>query len=216
VKGAPPHPATFPSRVLDILAEVLVGYQRILDPFAGVGGIHRLAEQGHTTVGIELEPEWAAAHPHTRVGTALRLRFGDDRFDAIATSPTYGNRLADSYNATDPESRHSYHHDLGHRPSKGSSAILQWGEAYRDFHQMAWTEATRVLRPGGRFALNIKDHYRNGVRQHVAEWHLLTLIQLGLCHRETVGVSTGGLGRHIGENANNRDLAELIVVFDNP
>ena len=48
---------------------------------------------------------------------------------------------------------------------------MQWGDAYRSFHVKAWREAWRVLRPGGRFVLNIKDHIRNGERMPVTDWH---------------------------------------------
>jgi hypothetical protein len=132
------HPAKFSGPVLEQLRHLVdrevtdVGRLRVLDPFAGVGGIHTLATPTVMTVGVELEPEWANQHPATLVGNALDLPFANNSFDAVITSPCYGNRLADHHEARDMSIRHTYRHALGRPPSGSSSAVLQWGEAYRD------------------------------------------------------------------------------------
>ena len=100
------------------------------------------------TVGVELEPEWADLHPDTFVGNALALKFDDADFDAVVTSPTYGNRLADHHNAKDGSVRRSYTHDLGRQLQEDNSGAMHWGPKYRDFHRKAWIEAKRVIRPG--------------------------------------------------------------------
>lgn len=100
----PDHPAKFSAPISARLAELLdtEGERRgrplrILDPFAGIGRIHRLPfELAHTTVGVELEPEWALAGGSIP-GDATRLPFAAGSFDAVATSPCYGNRMADLY-----------------------------------------------------------------------------------------------------------------------
>lgn len=53
---------------------------------------------------------------------------------------------------------------------------MQWGRNYCEFHDRAWAEAVRVLKPGGLFMLNIKDHIRGGRRQRVTLWHALNLV----------------------------------------
>lgn len=115
----PPHPAKFSRKILDAIEEIVarewehLGGEhaphpvKIIDPFAGVGLVHRLADHpvmGHRyeTVGIELEPEWAAADPRTLVGDALSLPFETGSFHAGVTSPCYGNRMADHHEARDP------------------------------------------------------------------------------------------------------------------
>jgi len=107
--STPEHPATYPKKVLDRLREMLAveatrrGHIKVLDPFAGTGGIHELAEARVETVGYEIQPEWARAHPDTICGSVLELGqvFPRATFDVIATSPCYGNRMADSHIAVE-------------------------------------------------------------------------------------------------------------------
>lgn len=94
------HPAKFSDGIVKQIAVALRRYVPagglVVDPFAGIGGIHVFAPEWDTR-GIELEPEWAATHPRTQVGTALALPWDDDTVDAVVTSPCYGNRMADQY-----------------------------------------------------------------------------------------------------------------------
>lgn len=114
-----PHPARFSRKILDAIEDIIgrewehLGAEhapvpiRIIDPFAGAGLIHRLADHpvmGHRyeTVGVEIEPEWATAGPRTIIGDALNLPFDTGHFHAGVTSPCYGNRMADHHEAADP------------------------------------------------------------------------------------------------------------------
>lgn len=210
--GGVSHPARYSRELMPVLADAVPveRFRRVLDPFAGTGRIHELPNE---TVGIEIEPEWADLHPDTLPGSALALPFADCSFDAIVTSPTYGNRLADSHNASDPERRRSYTHDLGRQLSADNSGAMQWGGEYRAFHEDAWTEAVRVLRPGGRFVLNIKDHVRNGEVQHVSAWHLSTLMlehQLELVEIHPIGVRS----LRAGANGEARTTEEFVFVLE--
>jgi len=210
------HPAVFSEAILPVVVQLLrPEHKRVLDPFAGIGRVHsirELVEWEMTTVGIELEPEWADLHPDTRVGSALDLPFEDGSFDAVVTSPTYGNRLADSHVAKDGSVRRSYTHDLGRTLSEGNSGSMQWGSAYRDFHRAAWLETKRVLRPGGRLVLNISDHIRRGKRQYVSSWHTTALIAIGFELVDAARVETTRL--RSGANSSARTPSEMVLAFD--
>jgi hypothetical protein len=222
------HPARYSSELIDLFRQLLAEYglpgDNILDPFAGTGRIHDLQADGWETVGIELEPEWANLHPDTRIGDACALPFDSETFGAIVTSPTYGNRLADSHNASDPERRRSYTHDLGRPLSEENSGDLHWRTTppgagamgsydYRNFHAIAWAEAIRVLSPGGLFVLNCCDHVRDGMVQPVTAWHCWALGCLGLEYVESRSVETRKLRQ--GANGNLREQ-EQIHVFRKP
>ena len=178
------HPAKFSNQILDRLeanhADSFKG--RWLDPFAGTGkGVDWMNQFPNCdAVGIELEPEWAGLSPSVMVGDATKLPFANDTFDGVFTSPCYGNRMADHHNAKDDSKRNTYRHQLGRPLTDGSAAGLQWGDDYRELHVNAWWEVQRVLRPGGRFYMNIKDHIRKGVQQEVSLWHKETIEGMGL------------------------------------
>ncbi|MCI0635549.1 MAG: hypothetical protein L0206_16790 [Actinobacteria bacterium] len=213
------HPARFSDELMPVFRQILLEHTfegaRVLDPFAGTGKIHELRPE-FETVGIELESEWADLHEHTRQGSALELPFDPDTFDAIVTSPTYGNRLADSHNASDPERRRSYTHDLGRPLSPDNSGALHWrngaggSAAYREFHERAWDEAVLVLRPGGLFVLNMCDHVRGGLVMPVTAWHTWHLGRIGLEYVDSITVPTRKLRQ--GENGELREQ-EYVHVF---
>ncbi len=205
----PPHPARVSPKVLNTIVVVLGGRPelRVLDPFAGVGTIHALP---YWTVGVEIEREWAAADHRTFVGDATALPFDAASFDAVVTSPCYGNRMADHHEARDPSLRHTYRHYLGRPLSPDSAGALQWGDAYREMHRRAWIEVFRVLRPGALCLVVISDHVRKGQRQRVVDWHLSTLLDIGFSVEQVLSVGTRRL-RH-GANAGLRVVGEKILV----
>jgi tRNA G10 N-methylase Trm11 len=188
----------------------------VLDPFAGVGGIHTV---GHyleevDTWGVEIEPEWAAAHPRTYVGDALNLQFEDETFNVIMTSPAYGNRMADHFEAKDTSRRLTYRHQLGRPLNDNNGGKLQWGDHYREFHRAAWIEANRVLGVGGLFVVNVSDHIRAGKRIPVTAWHKETLTEIGLVFIREEQVETRRM--RFGANHAARVEHESILIFRKP
>ncbi|GEM_PF-1021340 len=188
--GGPIHPAKFTPLILDVIEELLAAHLPkgglLLDPFAGVGGVHHLASAKYRTIGVEIEAPWADTHIMTIQGDALALPFGDHSFDCVVTSPVYGNRFSDHHQARDGSLRRSYTHDLQRmtgNPERAlhfhNSGTLQWGPRYREFHERAWMEVQRVLKPAAIFILNTSDHIRKGEAQPVTDWHLSTADRLG-------------------------------------
>ncbi len=106
------HPAKFSDSIMDTIVDELrtrfvTGL--LLDPFAGVGRVHEIADRaGCNAIGVEIEPEWAATHEHTVCGDSTDLRsvlspIHVGQFAAVVTSPAYGNRFADQYLGSDDE-----------------------------------------------------------------------------------------------------------------
>ena len=228
----PSHPARFSAPVLAVIAR-MVGQEaqrlgrtmRLLDPFAGVGGVHSLStESAHgpgdlwgsmtprvDTVGVELEPEWAGQHPRTMVGDARALPFAHATFDMVVTSPTYGNRMADHHNAKDGSRRVSYTHTLGRTLTPGNSGAMHWGKDYRLLHHLSWAEVERVLSIGGILVLNVSNHIRKRVEQPVAEWHIDTLSAMGFTLERDIEVPTARL--RYGANHASRVGCEHVLCF---
>ena len=210
-----PHPAKYSAPIVELLGDLLADRSRfpglIVDPFAGTGRIHDLGRDD--TLGVEIEPAWSGQHPRTITGNAVEL---DDLLDdvdvgTICTSPTYGNRMADTYDGRDGSRRHTYRIALGQNLADGSSAGLQWGPKYRDLHLDAWIAAVKVLRPDGALILNISDHIRQGRRQYVAGWHVSVLTRLGLDVEEWLTVGTQRQ-RH-GANGDLRVDGEAVIIL---
>lgn len=259
----PPHPAEYSADLIPLFREAiwpdLVPARRrdllVLDPFAGTGGVHALRYtptingRGIRTIGVELMPRWAAASPFTVVGDATDLQSERGRFDAVVTSPCYGNRFADHHDAGDTCShttyrkvgtkrmaivhpiescpkckggglshRRSYAHYYGRdafladAPIEANAGAMAWGDEYRDLHRRAWSEVERVLRVGGRFVLNVKDHVKNNQRVRVARWHRNTVLELRFEELWRWDVPLDGYG--FGANRGARIPTEQVYVFE--
>jgi hypothetical protein len=109
------HPAKFSDQIISHAFDMLWPYvrrgrvQSMLDPFAGVGRCHIVASNltestPHrvVSVGVEIQPRWAAHDRRTIVGNVLdlpRTPVWRSGFDCVFTSPCYGNRMADHQDA---------------------------------------------------------------------------------------------------------------------
>jgi SAM-dependent methyltransferase len=226
----PPHPAEYSPELYEHFIELLKGYKKVLDPFAGTGGTHGLAAWGHDIVGVEIEERWAAAHPSTIHGDATEVlpTFQDGAFDAICTSPVYGNGLGDYAKIAEEtidyddlrKNRVTYRGHYGAPLHPNNAARFRWHRGteeetrqYEALHERVWREAARVLRPGGRFLLNIKDFPCKGERARVTDWHRGVLLSLGLRLVEERQVETSHMKR--GANTDVR-YPETILVFEKP
>ena len=122
----------------------------------------------------------------------------------------YGNRLSDKL-LRDRHKRKTYASELARELHPDNGGALPWGAKYRTFHLAAWTEARRVLEPGGLFVLNIKDHIRRGVVQPVTDWHIEALEGLGFRVLEHVHIDCPGM--RFGQNRDARVDYESVILF---
>lgn len=158
----------------------------VLDPFAGVGR-QRLAQAIHPHAaavdGVELQPEWAfpAQLPDHRPGDGFTLLGDATRlpstwtglYDAAATSPCYGNRMADHHDAKDPckacKGRRTVveplpgPHDVKCRTCKGT------GLSWRNTYAHALRRAGGEIVPGSAAAMQWGREYRMLHRDALAE-----------------------------------------------
>lgn len=204
------HPAKYSDVLLPIFREMLAPYAKVLDPFAGTGKLRSIRPDAYL---LEIEPEWAAIGGAV-VGDATKMPWKDGVFDAVCTSPAYGNRMADNF--TDHQTdknyrRHTYRHCLGREMHENNSGGMNWGRKYRELHEQAWEECHRVLRLGGRLILNISDHIRSGKIVPVSHWHYMTLVELGFTPIEKRQVQTRR--NRMGQNGQLRVDYEYVYAF---
>jgi DNA modification methylase len=217
-----PHPARYSLGISQRIAQIVqlettypTEELRILDPFAGVGGIHVLNDVfGHDTVGVEIEPEWAEQHPRNIVGDSRSLDFPARSFDAVVTSPCYGNRMADTYDGRDGSKRITYRTYLGRELSAGSAGSMQWGDAYRELHLEVYAECRRLLKPGGLMVVNMSDHIRDGKRIPVVVWHIEALSAIGFDLEWVDKIETRRMRQ--GANGEKRVKGEHLIVTRRP
>lgn len=235
------HPAKFSVPIVGVINQVLTDrlprQASILDPFAGVGGIHVMCEDRlrWRSFAIEIEPEWAeqsTLHGWTWAGDFFEFDPNVDRFsgkdwtdnrylslktpeafDCVVTSPAYGNRMADHHvpSEADKSRRLTYRHSLGRELTDNNSGAMQWGPDYRAFHVRAWKKVHALLVPGGLFVLNVKNHVRRGKVQHVAEWHRERCQRVGFELLEDNKVPVPGM--RFGANSGLRVEHEHVYVF---
>lgn len=223
------HPAPYSAPILERFVAILqdrLAVQpdlpiKVLDPFAGTGRIHQLGGNLVETVGVEIQPQWAALHPQTRVGDATALPTPwTGHFDVVITSPTYGNRFADKHKAKDGSVRRSYTHDL--RRMTGDEELelepTNTGQfqfhtkQYQELHRKAYHEVWRVLRAGGWFVLNVSDSIKNREVVPVAQWHHDLATDIGFDTIEIIPIETRRM--KFGQNAAARPAYEMIYVME--
>ncbi len=211
------HPAKFSDDFIPIFYDLLIDTKNVLDPMSGVGKIAQIIELGYKgkIYCNELEPEWANQTDKrvylTTTFDARDLPHRSNFFDAICTSPVFGNRASDAHIARDKSKRITYTHLLGRRLTTGNTGSLQWGEKYRQAHREIWTESIRVLKPGGIFILNVSDHIRKGEVMPVSAWHKDFFLEKGFSLEEHIKVETKRM--RFGVNSHLRVPFESIFVF---
>jgi len=211
------HPAKYNDAFLPIFAQYLQEYVKVLDPMAGTGKIAQIRQfgwNGHLICN-EIEPEWRNnlyLIDEWHFDDASNLSWCEDSsIDAICTSPTYGNRMADHHHAKDTSHRITYTHYLGHDLNEENTGKMQWGEQYRQKHLAIWKECYRILRNQGLFILNISNHIRKGKMINVCKWHTQICKDLNFHLMKELRIQTPR--SRYGENYEKRVTSEKILIF---
>lgn len=215
------HPAKYSDEFLPIFAKKLKGTLKVLDPFAGTGKIGLIKQYGYKGIiyANDIESEWIElGRDKCDVISSIDAEqlpsiYTEGFFDAICTSPTYGNRMADHHNAKDGSKRNTYTHCLGHELKDGNTGKMQWGEEYRKKHFGIYKAIIPLLSSNGLFILNVSNHIRKGEEIHVSEWHKETLELLGMNLVMDIHINTRRC--KFGANSNKRVEYEHIYVFKN-
>lgn len=179
------HGANKPPRLMKALVEFFTkGGQRVLDPFAGVGGTLvgcSIAEPPRRCTGIEINPDWAAIHaevaarhpelpPQEMLGGDCRAlladadRFPDGCFDFVATDPPYNVHLERTmcdgkYDASHANRRTDY--DMRSGDPADLANLGSYG-GYLDAMEEVFRLCLRVTRPGGYMAVIVRNAYQGG------------------------------------------------------
>ena len=214
------HPAVYSTALLPVMSQYLKKKDVVLDMFAGTGKIARIREFGFKGEIIcnELEKDFAIGSPYYGevdrwiFGDACRVPLEDNSIPAIATSPCYGNRMADS-GLPEPGGyqRATYTHGLGKKLKEGNAGVLQWGRAYQELHRKAWKEALRLLEAKGLLIVNVSNHIRNFEEVNVVAWHRRTIEKLGFTMVAHEKIKTPRYG--YGQNGQLRVDSESVLVF---
>ena len=171
------HPAKYTDSFICIFAEILKDSKKILDPFAGTGKIALIKDFGFCgeIYANEIEPEWIKPNKYNcdfiTTEDAEFLQYPDGFFDAICTSPTYGNRMADHHIAKDGSKRNTYTHCIGRQLSDGNTGKMQWGSEYMEKHDRIYKHLASLVKNGGLFVCNVKNHIRKGKEIDVKSFH---------------------------------------------
>jgi SAM-dependent methyltransferase len=214
------HPAKYTDAFIPIFARLLIEHNchTVLDCMAGTGKIALVKNYGFEgkVFANDIEQDWVESdYPvdYWSQGDAAHMNlFKDGAFDAICTSPTYGNRLSEVYKAREGSDHITYTLRIGRPLSLENTGGMQWGTKYRIKHVEIYIECKRVLRPGGLMLINISNHIRRGKEIDVVNWTRNCLHAQGLRQIEDIEIEIPRL-RH-GCSANLRVLKEHILVLE--
>lgn len=209
------HPARYTPALLHVIAQYLKPGMLVLDPFGGVGTLNKLAYTGAKIFTGELEFKVCEHSAGLRrvCADAQNLPYTTASLDAIVTSPTYGNRMADDPSNWSPDWQwNTYTSGFGFKLHPSNSGALNWGKKYRGLHAAAYLECWRVLKPSGLMIVNISDHIRDHERVYVSKWTFDTLVDLGFQYRKCHAVKTPRMT--FGANHTARTACEYIFVFE--
>lgn len=213
---SPKHPAKFTDILIETIAKHISEGDRVLDPFAGTGKIGMLKSYvPNLIIGAnELEPEWLTPNEYG----CDYLYYQDaeflnplENYNVIITSPTYGNRMADNFKASNPQGRITYTHYLGRTLTDGNTGKMHFGKKYQDKHVACFKNLLHLLPKSGKVIINISDFIKQGQIIQVVDWYVEMMESLGMELIDDIPVHTPRM--RYGANNNVRVEEEHILIF---
>lgn len=211
----PKYPDAFHRNELELVAKYLRPGALILDPMAGLGGVHYLRHlvDEVKTVGVEIEPEWSS-HPFTICADSTRdlvKLFGVNRFDAIVSVPPIGNYTS----KPSPTPRLSTYRDALGRPlhPRNAARFFFHNDQHKELLADIWRQSVEVLKPGGHVYFLGRSFFRRQRNQDGTMFHLQTLHDLGLWESWVEPVKYGFYG---GLNGHHRVQNPYLCVMEKP
>lgn len=196
----------------------------IEDPCVVVGDATKLDLHGEKVGAVMVSPAYAnrLRDKHKRNDPCKRCagvgHLGPDS-KPPADEADWG-RTCDICNGGKLSPRKSYTHakqdilgDPDAQLEPNNSGGMPFNEAYRTLHEVAWAKAVHHLVHNGVFILNVKNFQVGDRVGNVAEWHIDTLISLGLTLERLRVVDVHGLRK--GTNRDKREDHEFVAVFRN-
>ena len=210
------HPAKFSKELLPVLAKYAFG--DIIDIMGGTGRAGLLKELNKDIKSVtinEIEPEWAEQAFDNKVDNVI---IGDAKnltgtYDCIVTSPPYGNRMADCFKASNPDSmRRRYAGDLGRNVSEGSVSCLHFGKGYEEVIRDIYDIVLENIK-FKRFVLNVSNFIRKFKEVDVIGWYKNYFDEKGFVLIVEEKVVTRRQ-KGVGANTHLRVPTESILVFE--
>ncbi|MHB1419374.1 MAG: DNA methyltransferase [Bacillota bacterium] len=176
------HGANKPPQLMKQLIEFFTkGGERVLDPFAGVGGTligASIAQSPREGVGIEINPRWIEvyqrvleecpeliAYPVLTGDCREVLRsYQDNHFHFIATDPPYNTHLDRTMcdgRYDDIHSNRRTDYDMRSEDLRDAANQVDY-DTYLDFMEEVFRESLRVLAPGRYMAMILRNAYQKG------------------------------------------------------
>ena len=217
-EGCFKHPAKYSDVLLPYIYEEIKNSKKLLDPFAGTGKIAKIKNWGYNgeIYANDIEKDWLSPNvygcDYISFQDAEYLEYPKNYFDAIATSPTYGNRMADHFNSKENSRRITYTHYLGKELQDGNTGKMHFGAEYKEKHKRIYKHLYELCNKSGKIVVNISNFIKNGEEVDVVGWTTQTLKNVGFVYIKTIWVKTPRM--KFGKNSEKRVEKEAILVFE--
>ena len=210
------NPAKFTDSIIDVIASKISewGGQMFLDPFGGSGKVASIKNLIQCEVHCnDIEKGWKEDYPVDKWYNqdAEFLDTNGILYDAIITSPTYGNRMADHHNAKDGSKRITYTHRYGEKLSEGNTGVMHFGKEYKLKHTNIFRHLIHLIHNNGLVMVNVSNFIRRGEEVDVVGWWKEMLSSLGLVFVEEVLIDTPRM--RFGANREKRVNKESLLIY---